>query len=940
MRPRSSFLGGMVALAAVFPWMNAAAQERAWWGTNTWTGENSSFPSPIRPYSVYYHPRDNPSLYDEYALSFPSNFDPAKAYPVWIKFLPFFGSFTGIYHDTFAANYCDAHQVIYIGFAARAGAGCGYAGGESLGDNPEYGLYPGPYIRQNLKDLMNEICYLFKVRYFAFTGASMGGYSAFRIAADISSDRFGVVVASCPAVFFREWISGTPLIVNRLQNGWFNDRLVILMQGALDDTVPIEQTNQLDSYQVNRDWWEYHVIQGTGHEEFFFITDGENENWGVVPPAVSNNPNYVWDRVSVWEAAHQAIANSVLSPTPGWTAPASTSDWYIPRSLVEYALGQLTDTPTFTPTILPGTATVTWTPTAIQPSDTPTPTGTTTGSPTADVSPTPSPTNAVPSFPSLSQLLDASVYLEKGDIPMDGFQPPAAAIYVANATGGGSDSHTGLSIHDPLEHLHTAIEYANAHPETPLTIYLRGGVYYYKDADSHVDLKITRGNLYITAYQDESVIIRPYYWPGNPTNYMNERAFEFEGSFENLTFDNLQFEGWEIIYNPGSPFETPPLRNITIKNIKAKNFTRRDADPNFYRVFLETFYVSEDYYGPGKVIFDHPEGAHYQIEGLFMSNILVEGVDLAVSVGDENDANVKGLRISRFEVHNPLGTAGDSASDAFAIVNCYKVLIDHCQIENINDDGIDTKSFDVAVINCSVSGTGRNAVKFWRNGELINSILYDVTDIDDAAIVVQEGPFRMINSVLYHHPSGYAGVFDYNASQPSSLRLEIVNSVIAETHGFYSSTTNPHIQHNRFVNIVGDSPLLSGQIEANTTAALNALPNCSGNAVSSNHFLNPGEGNFALTPGSDWINAGTSSHVLLPSFDFHGNARIIGEEVDIGPIEFSSTSPTPIPGYDLWPDEGDGQIDAHDLLELLRTGTLSGLILFDFARFMQTTLSR
>jgi hypothetical protein len=55
---------------------------------------------------------------------------------------------------------------------------------------------------------------------------------------------------------------------------------------------------------------------------------------------------------------------------------------------------------------------------------------------------------------------------------------------------------------------------------------------------------------------------------------------------------------------------------------------------------------------------------------------------------------------------------------------------------NINDDGIDLKSYDTAVVNCYIQGTGRNAVKFWRNGGIFNSILYNVTNSNDGAIVI------------------------------------------------------------------------------------------------------------------------------------------------------------------------------------------------------------
>jgi hypothetical protein len=538
--------------------------------------------------------------------------------------------------------------------------------------------------------------------------------------------------------------------------------------------------------------------------------------------------------------------------------------------------------------------------------------------------------------PTLSALISASEYLQQGDIPEDLFQPPLSAIYVAPAEDGGNDNNVGTSLDSPFEHLETAIAYANAHPETPLSIYLRGGVYSYKNPGDSELQTITRGDLYITSFNGESVTIRPSYWPGNPTNYYNERAFSFEGSFENVTFANLRFEGWSIIFNPGSSYDTPPLRNIVIKNITATAFTRRNGEEGFLRIFFETGYVSEDHYGPGKVIFDDPESAHYQIEGLILSHIRVDGVDLAINVGDENDANMRGMRVTHFEVSNPSGVAGDSASDAFAIVNSYKVLIDHCWIQNINDDGVDAKSFDVAVVNCLVARTGRNAVKFWRNGELINSILYDVTDINDAAIVVAEGPFRMINSVLFSHPVGYAGTFAYDATQTSSLKLEIVNSVFAETKGFYTATTNLHALHNRYVNILEQAALFDGSIHAADAPALNAIPGCSGNAQSTSQFVNPASGDFSLIAGSDWINAGTSAGVLLPSFDFADNPRLLGGEVDIGPFEYGLTAPTPTPmglgDFDLWPSLGDGRIDARDLLELLTRDAASQDSLFGFSK--------
>lgn len=499
----------------------------------------------------------------------------------------------------------------------------------------------------------------------------------------------------------------------------------------------------------------------------------------------------------------------------------------------------------------------------------------------------------VGSEPSLSEIIDACEYLDQGDIPTDSFTPPETAVYVATAADGGNDNNSGTSVDSPFEHLDKAIDYANEHPDTPLTIYLRGGVHYYKSFDMYQEIR--RGNLYVTAYQNEEVTIRPFFWPGNPTEAGDEHAFVFIGPYENITFDGLSFEGWSVIFYVGSSLKTPPLRNLTLKNITASQFTRRGGEADWLTMFLETDYVQDDVYGEGKVIFENPDTAHYQIENFILANIFVRGVDLPVNVGDENDANVKGMRLTHFNVVNPSAAAGESALDALAIVNSYRVLIDHCRIENINDDGIDTKSFDVAVVNTYVQGTGRNAVKFWRNGELINSILYNVTQINDGAIIIEEGPFRMVNSVLLHHPVGYAGTFDYNAVSPQPNKMEIVNSVFGEVKGFYVGTTDLRASHNRYFSILEDVAIIEGLVDAENADQLNSLPNCSGNAMSTLQFVNPTAGDFSLTSDSEWIDAGTSEGVLLPSFDFYGNARIIGDGVDIGPIEYGSTIPPPTP---------------------------------------------
>lgn len=908
-------LAAFIACTALAP-ARVAAQQRAWWGTNTWTGGVTWFPQSgphERPYSVYYRPPDHathPMLdYDEFSLSFPADFDPSLSYPVWIKFLPFYGSFTGIYHHTFADNYCDANQVICIGFAARSGSGAGSAGGEWLGDNGsgwDDVYYYGSTIRDDLKELISELCHLFNVEYFAFTGASMGGYSSFRIAVDIPRDYFGAVVASCPAIFQRDWVAGQDLIEQKVRDGWFDDRLVFLMHGTDDDTVPVVESDRLDGGVPDRSWWNYHRIQGAGHEEFFMIWDGNDEDWGQVAPSVSADPDYIWGAVAQWEGAHPSIAGTVLPPLPGWTPPASTDDWYIPQDLVQWALSQqggptATPAPTGTPTAVP-TATPTG---GMFPTSTPSATPT---EPTPVPTSTPTPGGGATGqrrIVSLAEILAASEYLGDGEIPEDGTTTVGKTpLYVATD---GDDANDGLTLNTPKRHLGAAITHANGDPGTAFVIYLRGGTYY-RQSDYEY-LQIERGDLVITAYPGEQVTIRPDFWPNSPTSW-GEQVFLYSyGGIENLTISDLTLQGWDTPFIFGADWGEQAMENIVLKDITANEFRRRFAE--LPATFFSTGYVDRSFFPGGATTFDpNAPGIKYQIEGLILSNIALEDVGMGVNIGDEEDANVKGLRISRVEVRNDPQGGGDSATDAFAIVNSHKALIDHCIVDNISDDGIDCKAFDVCVVNSYVHGTGRNGVKFWRNGEVINSIVYDCAPINDGAFIIEAGPFRIINSVLMRKTPGYAGSFNYGAT--SSEAFEIVNSVLADLdHTFYVGTSGLRSTNSLYHDMPGG--LFSGQTSAADVAALNALPNCSGNIEGDPLFTNPQGEDFTLRESSPCRDAGVGAGTLLPSFDYYGNARPAGQGYDIGPCEYI--------GYSAGGDE-----DSDGLLNLEEDRDMNGSV--------------
>lgn len=504
-------------------------------------------------------------------------------------------------------------------------------------------------------------------------------------------------------------------------------------------------------------------------------------------------------------------------------------------------------------------------------------------------------------IPPLTQILAASEFLTDGDIPVDSSTTAGKTpIYVAT---NGSDSNTGLDINSPKLHLRSAIQYANQHPSTPYVIYLRGGIHYESGAFDY--LEIERGDLYITAYPGESATIRPAFWPNNPQDWGQAHFFVSVGPYQNITISDITLQGWDEPFYVGSDFAEEPMRNLVIKNIHAHDFKPRF--PEFGSVFLTTHYVSRDFFSGAEDFDPNAPGIKYSIEGLILSNILLEGVSMGINIGDERDANVKGLRLTQVEIRNDPQPGGETYEDGFAVVNSYRVLIDHCIVDNIRGDGIDCKAFDVSLVNTYVHASIRNGTKFWRNGELINTIVHDCSPVADSAVVVEAGyPFRMIHSVLIGNTPGYSG--GYNWPNTSTTKVEIVNTVFADlSHKFYMGTGNLQSKHSCYYNM--PSGIFDGQTSVETAAQLNGLPNCTGNISSDPLFVNPAGEDFSVQEGSPCLNAGTTDGVLLPSFDYYGNPRIMGAAPDIGPYEQGPYSPT-------GDEDNDGLLNSEEDLDM------------------------
>ncbi len=511
-------------------------------------------------------------------------------------------------------------------------------------------------------------------------------------------------------------------------------------------------------------------------------------------------------------------------------------------------------------------------------------------------------------IPPLSELLAASEYLASGDIPEDTTTAVGKTpLYVATD---GNDSNSGLSIATPKMHLGAAIAYANAHSSTPFVIYLRGGVYYRSSAYEY--LEIERGDLVITAYPGEEVTIRPDIWPADPTSWGEEVLFFSYAPCRNITISDLTLEGWSTPFYFGTQYDQAPQENLVIKNIRAREFKKRG--PDFITQLFSTNYVSAGYFSGRQFDPDDP-GIKYQIEGLIISGVTLEDVDMPINIGDEDDANVKGVRISNVAVRNDPQGSGSTAVDGFAVVNCRGVLIDDCLIENIQGDGIDTKSFDVCVVNTLLSGIGRNGVKFWHNGEVINSIIYEADA--DAAFVIEDGPCRMINSILMKKGDGYCGTYAYDGG--STGKFEVVNSIFIDLdHTFYLGTPDLRSLNSLYYDM--PAGLYSGQVPAATVTALNGLAASSSNIALDPLLAAPADEDFRTPYGSPCRDRGTAAGVLSPAFDYYGNPRQAGRGPDIGPVETAEPVFAGTVDYD-----GDGDSDFAVFRDTLGLWAVRGL---------------
>ena len=269
-------------------------------------------------------------------------------------------------------------------------------------------------------------------------------------------------------------------------------------------------------------------------------------------------------------------------------------------------------------------------------------------------------------------------------------------------------------------------------------------------------------------------------------------------------------------------------------------------------------------------------------DGLLVKNVLIRKVLMGVSC---NRGPCKSWHLENVTISGVSGAG--SGSDGVAIEKGDNFLFHKVDVSRVAADGIDTKATRVVVWACHVHDLGRNGVKLWHGGDIVNTLIHHTGA--DAAVVTDQGPrTRLLHSVVAHHNKGgnftYIMSFGYDSRAPQTV--ELVNSIIYNSSGgvHFTPMAKVTVNNTLFYGMDNGVMLESGKGKltlAGGAKAIEKLGLGSGNVVADPLFDNA----FHLRSGSPAADGGKKLGSLYPKLDRLGKKRLKGKAPDLGAHE-------------------------------------------------------
>jgi hypothetical protein len=194
-------------------------------------------------------------------------------------------------------------------------------------------------------------------------------------------------------------------------------------------------------------------------------------------------------------------------------------------------------------------------------------------------------------------------------------------------------------------------------------------------------------------------------------------------------------------------------------------------------------------------------------------------------------------------------------------------------------------------MNARVHDLGRNGVKLWRGGDIINSIIVN-TGADAAVVFDNPGNYRMLNTLVANHAPGahaYSLTAAYDIRGPGLL--QIVNCIFYNNGGtiFAPEEFRLDLRNNIFFGSESGIEVQWGERQFGEMADPLRMLESMGGGAANLGFIDPrltapGSGDFTLGMGSPAIDRGLDAD-QAPALDLVGNPRSMGAGVDLGPFE-------------------------------------------------------
>lgn len=282
------------------------------------------------------------------------------------------------------------------------------------------------------------------------------------------------------------------------------------------------------------------------------------------------------------------------------------------------------------------------------------------------------------------------------------------------------------------------------------------------------------------------------------------------------------------------------------------------------------------------------DGTRPVVDGMAIYDVWLRDITVIALQCGEGPCN--NLRWEALRVEMGGGPNEDSGADAIALESGDNIVIFNVEVSGAPGDGIDLKSATGVVANVFVHDIGRNGIKLWHGGDIINALVHNTGA--DAAIVFEAGDFRILNTLVARHAwgdSAYAMTAAYDTpNDPGSV--EIANTVFYQNSGavWISPNLALSVQHSLLTGSANGRDLEWGDLVIGRDGApITALDQAGANNLDAVDplFRDPDSGDYSVLPDSPLIDVGTGA-LPLPAFDLYGLPRVAGGAVDIGPVEW------------------------------------------------------